>query len=181
MFKTKQFICLKNILFASLASGGVLVMCSLVIAAALTEIENRPIRNAVFFVLMMVIYAVFFYRFHLYPRLNTYAEHTDDFAPQKELLAFIHDEGKIIFAIYGIVAIVTEISGLMMQNAPRNPILTASLFCLSPLMAIPIPIVRSILALAYSVSLVCLLVFLRSRKIHREKISAKRDKTNRRG
>ncbi|MBR6768123.1 MAG: hypothetical protein IKM34_01380 [Clostridia bacterium] len=176
MFKNKKewLLCLKNILFASLASGGVLVMGSLVLAAALTEIENQSIRNVTLFVMMMVIYAIFFYRFHLYPRLDTYAEHTDDFSPKKELLAFIHAEGKIIFAIYGIVAIVAEFSDLIIQNTPQNPILFSAVFCLSPLMAIPIPVVRSILALAYSVSLVCLLVFLRSRKIHREKISAKK-------
>ena len=175
MFKTKKewLLCLKNILFASLASGGALVIGSLVIAAALAEIENQPIRDASIYALVMVIYAVFLYRFHLYPRLDTYAEHTNHFAPKKELFAFIRTEGKIIFAIYGIVAIAAELSDLIIPNTPQNPILFSSLFCLSSFMAIPIPVVRSIMALAYSVALVCLLVILRSRKIHREKISAK--------
>ncbi len=168
--------CLKNIVFASLASLGVFLIGALVIAALLAEFENRSIRDVIVYVMMMVIYAVCSYRFHMYNRLKTYAEHTNKFSPKKELIAYICAEGKIIFVIYGIIAVVAELSALIMQNITPNPILFASTFCLSPWMTLKIPGLRSLIAFTYSATVICLLAILRSRKIHQEETSIKRDK-----
>ncbi len=166
--KQKWLICLKSIVFASLATLGVFLIGAIVIAAALSEIQNQFIRDAAVYVMTMVMYAVFFYRFHMHNRLDTYAKHTAKFDPKKELISYIHAEGKIMLAIYGIAAVVTEISALIMQNAPQNPIMFATMFCLGPWMVIKIPVLRSVIAFVYSATVLCLLALLRSRKIHEE-------------
>ena len=168
--KKEWLICLKSIVFASLATAGSFVISASVIASVLVEIENRSIRNVIIYAMLMVIYAIFLYRFHMYNRLATYAEHTDKFDPKKELIAYIHAEGKIMFVIYGIAAAVTELSALIMQNEPQNPIAFATMFCLGPwiAMALKIPVLRSVIAFAYSAAVICLLTILRSRKIHKE-------------
>jgi len=172
--KTKKVLdLLKCIALASLAALGIFALGSLVIAAVLTEIKNKSVREAVVFLLMMVMYAVFLYRFGMSNRLDTYAKHTDKFAIKKELCAYIHAEGKIMFVIYGIAAIVTEISCLVMQKAPQNPIMFVTSFFLGPWFELKIPVVRSILAFSYSAMVVCLLAILRSRKIYQEEVLAK--------
>lgn len=176
MSKTKKEwgVCIKSIVFASLAALGVFLIGSIVIAAVLAEFENQAIREAIVYVMMMVVHAVCLYRFNMYNRLNTYAEHTDKFDPKKELLAYIRAEGRIIFIIYGIIAAVAEVSELIMLNAPRNPIVFATMFCLGPWVSLEIPVLRSVIAFAYSAAMICLLAVLRSRKIHQEEVLVKK-------
>ena len=166
--KKEWLICLRSIVLASLATLGVFLIGSIVIYAILAEIENRSIRSVIVYAIMMIMYAVFLYRFHIYNRLSTYAKHTDKLDLKKELIAYIHAEGKIIFIIYGIAAIVSELSALIMQNAPQNPIVFATMFCLGPWMSLKIPVLRSVIAFTYSAAVICLLTILRSRKIHKE-------------
>ena len=173
--RERWLICLKNIIFASLASLGIFLIGALVIAAVINEFEDRTIRDVMVYVMMMVIYAVCSYRFHFYNRLKTYTEHTDKFSLKKELIAYICADGKIIFVIYGIIAVVAELSAVIMQNVTPNPILFASTFCLSPWMSLKIPVLRSLIAFTYSATVICLLAVLRSYKIHQEEISKKRD------
>ncbi len=171
--KKEWVVCLKSIVFASLAALGVFLIGSIAIAAVLAEIKNQVVRDATLYVMIMVVYAICFYRFHMYNRLNTYAEHTDKFDPKKELLAYIHAEGRIIFVIYGIIAVVTELSKIML-NVTQNPIVFATMFCLGPWMALEIPVLRSIVAFVYSAAVICLLAVLRSRKIHQEESLTKK-------
>lgn len=173
--KKTWFICLKSIVYASLATFGVFLVASILIVAVLMEIENQTLRNAALFVLLMIVYALFLYRFYMHNRLDTYAEHTDKFDIKKELFSYIHSEGKIMFIIYGIAALVAEISYFVMPN-PNTPnyVMTSTLFFLGPWMAMKIPVLRTVIAFVYSASLVCALAVLKSRKIHRDKISAKR-------
>lgn len=168
------FVCLKSIVYASLATLGVILIAAIVIVAVLMEIENQTIRNSATFVLLMIVYAIFLYRFHMHSRLDTYAEHTDKFDIKKELYSYIYTEGKFMFIIYGITTIAAELSYLIMPDISSNPILFATLFCLGPWMAMKIPVLRTVIAFVYSSSLVCALAVLKSRKIHRDKLSAKR-------
>ncbi len=161
-------------MLASLATLGVYLIGALVIAAVLMEIQNQVVRDITVYGMTMILYAVFFYRFHMHDRLNTYAKHTHKFDPKAELVAYISSEGKIMFVIYGIAAAVTEISALIMQNAPQNPIVFSTMFCLGPWMVLKIPVLRSIVAFAYASTVVCLLAVLRSRKIHEEESMRKK-------
>ena len=171
-FKKEFPACIKSIVYSTLATLGVMLIFSIIIAAVLSEIENRSIRDIALFVLIMGVYAAFLYRFRMYDRLDTYAEHTKDFDPKTELIAYIYADGKIMFALYGIIAVVTEISFYVMPyvtpDTPQNPIAFAAMLCLSPLISLKIPVLRSVLAFAYSAAVVCLLAVLRSRKIHKD-------------
>lgn len=172
--------CLKSILYASLAVVGVFMLFAWVIGALFNEIANEWLREMVLHVVMMVMYAVFFYRFRIYKRLVTYAEHTDRFEPKKEFLAYIRAEGKVMIILYGIAASVAEISCLVIAHGERNPIMFATQFFMGPWMGLNVPVVRAFVAFAYSSALVCLLAVLRSRKIYLEKLWIKQEKAERR-
>lgn len=175
--KNEWVSCVKSIVLASLAVVGVFMLGAWVIAAVLGEIENDTVRTIFGDAMIMVLYAVFFYRFRMYKRLVTYAEHTDKFAFKTELTAYIRAEGKNMLVIYGILAVVTEFSCLLLQNAPRNPVAFATAFCLEPWMQLNVPVLRCVLAFVYSAAIVCLLAVLRSFKIHQQKIWIQKEKT----
>ena len=160
--------CLKSIIFASLATLGVFLLSSIIIAAVLEKIKNEFIRDVAIQIIMMVMYAVFFYRFHMHNRLSTYADHTDKLDLKQELAVYLRAEGKIMFVIYSIIVVVAELSLLFTNNAPQNPIVFATMFCLGPWMSLKIPVLRSVIAFTYSAIVICLLTILRSRKIHEE-------------
>ena len=182
MRDTKQpwFACLQSIIFASLASMLVFILFAWVIGAAFNEIENQTLREIILHIVMMVLYAVFFYRFRIYKRLVTYAEHTGRFEPKKELLAYFCAEGKGMIILYGVAAVAAEASCWMIPEGERNPVVAASHFFMGPWMAMDVPGARALLAFAYSSALVCLLAIMRSRKIYTEKLWLKQEKADRR-
>ena len=123
----------------------------------------------------MIVYAIFLYIFRMRNRLDTYAEHTGKFDPKKELIAYIKTEGKIMFILYGIIALISEISFLVLflTNQTRNPVTFVTQFCIGPWINMTIPVLRAVIAFVYSSVIVCLLAVLRSRKIFQDDISAK--------
>ncbi len=165
--KNKWFTCVKDIAFAALASAGIFVGLSMIIVAVLKEF-SPAIRDIIVQALVMVMYPVFFYHFHMRDRLDTYAEHTDKFDVKKELLAYLRSEGKIMLTIYGACAAVSEISGWLIPNTPQNPIKFPAMFCIGPFVGIPLPIVGSLLAFVYSSVVVCALALIRSRTVYLE-------------
>lgn len=171
--KERWFICLKSVVFASLGVFFVFWILSIVWYAAFSEIANESIRNAIFYLIMMIMYAVFLYRFHMYKWLDTFAEHTDEFSYEKELSAYIQDEGKFVFLIYALAVFVTEISCWIVPHNSPNLIATVTAFCLGPWMTLNVPLLRAIIAFAYAIAIVCLLALLRSRKIHQQKVKRK--------
>ena len=158
--------CVKHIALAALAALGV-YMASVLILAAIFE-KSKTARFIAAYVFLMVAYALFFYRFHEYNRLNTYAEHTDKFHWKRELVAYLRSEDKVLFLIYGISAVVTDISGVVTQYAPANPFGFITMFYLGPWFDLQIPALYSILGFVYSSIVACVLALLRSRKIYLE-------------
>ena len=182
MRDTKQpwFACLQSIIFASLAVMLVFILFAWVIGATFNEIENQTLREVILHIVMMVMYAVFFYRFRMYKRLVMYEEHADRFEPKKELIAYIRTEGKIMFLLYGFSAAVAEVSCWMIPADTRNPITFAAQFFMGPWMGLSIPVLRAVIAFVYSSAMVCLLAVLRSRKIYWQKLWIKQEKKDRR-
>lgn len=178
--KKQWFACLQSIIFASLAVMCCFILFAWVIGAFFNEIENQTLREVILHIVMMVMYAVFFYRLRMYKRLVMYEEHADRFEPKKELLAYIRDEGRIMLALYGIAAAVAEISCWMIPVDARNPIVFATHFFMGPWMALDVPVLRAVIAFAYSATVVCLLAVLRSRKIYLQKLWIKQEKKDRR-
>ena len=165
--------CLKSMVLAALASLGMLIVSSIFLRAAF---ENHPLLGDIVTpILMALAYAVCFYRFYMYERLNTYAEHGDSFDGKAELTAFLRGDGKVIVLIYSICAAAAEIDLLIPRETPGRPIATACSLCITMICGyFPVPILRSLLSLAVSVGIACFLAILRGRKIHAEELAAKR-------
>ena len=167
--KNPWLACLKHIVIASLATFGVYMASSLLIAAIFEGDDKKDLRFLAAYIFMMAAYAIFFYRFHEYNRIDTYAEHTDKFSLKKELLAYIRADGKYLFIIYGICAVVTDISCVVLQYSPQNFVGLLTSFCLGPWAGvIHIPVVCSVLCFVYASAVACVLAMLRSHKIHQE-------------
>ena len=180
MTKQLWFKCLKSIVLSTIASLGAFVVCALVIAAALNSIKNDAIQDLAIKAIIMIVYAIFLYIFRMRNRLNTYAEHTGKFDPKKELIAYIKTEGKVMFSLYGIIALVSEFSYLVLflMNQTRNPITFVTQFCMGPWVNMTIPVLRSVIAVVYSAVIVCLLAVLRSRKVYQDESVAKIERKN---
>ena len=168
--KNPWLVCLKHITLASLADLGVYAASAILLAAVFEG--HRTLLDMVCFVFLMVFYAVFFYRFHMYPRISTYMEHGERFDPKGELMAFLRADGKIMLIIYGICAVVTEISVIVTRGAPQNPVAAICMFPIGPFMLLPIPVLRSVICFVYASVVLCVLTLLRSRKIHRNDLAA---------
>ncbi|MBQ2255701.1 MAG: hypothetical protein II330_02455, partial [Clostridia bacterium] len=106
--------------------------------------------------------------------------HTGKFDPKKELIAYIKTEGKVMFTLYGIIALVSEFSYLVLflMNQTRNPITFVTQFCMGPWVNMTIPVLRSVIAVVYSAVIVCLLAVLRSRKVYQDESVAKIERKN---
>ena len=167
----KQWIiCLRDITLASLADLGVYVAAAILLAAVFEG--NRTLLDIVCFVFLMAFYAIFFYRFHMIPRIKTYMEHTERFDPIGELKAFLRADGKNMLIIYGICAVVTEISVIVTQGAPQNPVAAVCMFPIGPFMLLPVPVLRSVVCFVYAAVVLCVLTLLRSRKIYKNDLAA---------
>ena len=116
--KTYWLTCLKQIACATGAGLGV-YMASVYILAAIFE-KSRTLRDIAAYFFLMAAYILFFYRFHAHDRLDTYAEHTDKFDVKKEWLAYVRSEDKVLFLMYGICAVATDLSGVITRYAPGN-------------------------------------------------------------
>ena len=169
------FKCLKSMVLSTAATIGVFVVCAIAIAAALNSLKNRTVQDLAIKAIIMITYAVFLYVFHMRNRLNTYAEHKSNFDPKKELIAYIKAEGKIMFLLYGVIALVSELSYLVLflMNQTRNPVTFVTQFCVGPWINMTIPVLRSVIAVIYSAIIVSLLAVLRSRKVFQDDSFAK--------
>ncbi len=172
--KNPWLVCLKHIVIASLATFGVYMASALLIAAIFEGEDKKDLRFLAAYIFMMVFYAIFFYRFHEYNRLDTYAEYTGKFDLKKELPAYIRSEGKVMFIIFGICAVVTDVSVMILGYNTPNPIATATMFCLGPWVDIYIPVVCSILCFVYASAVASVLAMLRSHKVYREETSTRK-------
>ena len=171
--KNPWISCLLDIVKASLAAL-VVYFGSVLFLAAMFE-KSKTLRFLAAYVFLMAAYAIFFYRFHAYNRLDTYAEHTDKFSIKKELLAYIRSDDKCLFTIYVVSAVVTDISGIITQYAPANPF-GLCMFFLGPWLALHIPALCAMIGSVYSIAVACIVAVIRSRKIYRDERNAKINK-----
>lgn len=163
---------LKHIILASLADFGVYIPLAGLLTAAIFE-NSKLLRFLGAYVILAAFYAIFLYRFHMYPRISTYVSHTRKLDCKAELRGFLRADGKILLTIYGILAVAHEASILVLQGSPQNPV---GLVCAFPLGAfwveMPVPILRSVLAFMYASAIACGLALLRSRKIYQDDLAA---------
>ena len=155
---------------ATMATLCAFVVCGILIVTVLNFLNNQFIRDLAVKAIIMITYAIFLYMFHVRHRLNTYAEHTVKFDAKKEWMAYVKTEGKTMFLLYGIIALVSELSYLVLSlmNTTRNPVTFVTQLCIGPWINMTIPVLRSIIAFVYSAIIVSLLAVLRSRKIFQD-------------
>ena len=174
----KPFVkCLKPVLLAALVTVVFNIALSAILVAILNEFESQLIRNLISDVFSMVIYAIFLYRFHLLPRISTYLDHSQKLDLKGELMAYFRTEGKYIAIIYGVA---TLFRILVSDILPASPLAILQFF-VSDMIMTPIfthlyfpMILDSLMAFIYACALLCLLVVIRTRKIHQDDVGAKR-------
>ena len=174
----KPFVkCLKQVLLATLVTVVFNFVLIYILAAILNEFESQLIRNILSDGFSMAVYAIFLYRFHLASRISTYLEHSEKLDLKGELLAYFRAEGKYVVILYG-VATVFRI--LVSNILPASPLLLIQFF-VTDMMMTPLfthlhfpMILDSVMAFVYSCALLCLLVVIRSRKIHQDDVSVRR-------
>ena len=167
-----------NIVKASLVTFGSMFIGTLVISWLAKDIESRTVINFLYDLFLMAAYAVFFYRFHMYPRIVTYTRHREDFDVRAEAAAFIRAEGYLLVIFYGVCAVLMEVVQIIPSGAVS---FIGTVFTDISLGAvwtgIPVPVLRAVLAFAYACGMSCLLALFRSRKIYKEELAeqAKRE------
>ena len=173
--KNPVLACILHVALSVLVTFVAMMLSSIIVSAVLNEFDNQIVKTLITDVIMLVVYAVSFYKFHQNDRINTYAQHTEAFDVKAEILAYLRGEGKYMFIFFGICAVLREVFGLI-------PGSFVSLFgvifvdmLLNPIVNfLHIPVLSSFIAFLYACTLLCLLVLLRSRKIHEEDQSARR-------
>jgi len=135
--------------------------------------KSRTLRDIAAYFFLMATYILFFYRFHAHDRLDTYAEHTDKFDVKKEWLAYVRSEDKVLFLMYGICAVATDLSGVITRYAPGNFIALMTMPSQGPWILFEKPILCTLISFAYSFIVACVIALVRSRKIYVEKANLK--------
>ena len=147
-----------HIVLATALSYVVLVIFALIIAAVVAEIEAMWVRTLMIAVILSVIYAVFFKKFHLAPRLYTYCRHTDTYDFKAELRAFFTTDGKALLIVYGACALLCEVcQWIPMEIIHRFPLACIPFFPLYIFLE-NIPVLRSLLSFIFAVALIAFLV-----------------------
>ena len=167
--------CVLHVALSVLVTFVAMLLSSVIVSAFLNEFDNQVVKTLISDVIMLVVYAVSFYKFHQTDRINTYAQHTEAFDVKAEILAYLRGEGKYMFIFFGICAILREVFGLI----PGSFISLVGLIFVDILLNsivnfLHIPVLSSFLAFLYACALLCLLVVIRSRRIHRDDASVKR-------
>ena len=147
----------------------VVLLGALLYGDGVTDEAEQHIKNIMTDIIMMVAYAVCFYRTHMASRLDgTHMEHGEKMDVKGELKAYIRGEGKYLFLFYGFCAVVNATCGF----APWAPVrLIGTIFTdviLGPLFGyLFMPILSSVLAFLYACLMTCALEMLRSYRVHR--------------
>lgn len=154
---------LKSLIIASLWAFGALVIFAIIIAAVL---NSTPYANILIFFIVGAIYIPFWYHGREGKRIEPYTARGEDVTYRSELVAYWQKEGKILFVIFIVCAVIGEISFFlpMQQNFVA--------FCLVPIFPplglIPIPVLRGVCSIAWAAAVAVGCVLLRSRKLIKE-------------
>lgn len=171
--KKQLFSLAWNVVKASLATFGSMFIGTLVISWLAKDVDSRAVINFLYDLFLMAAYAVFLYRFHMYPRMTTYKRHTESFDAKGELATFVRTEGYLLFIFYGLCAVLLEVVNIMPMGAFA---FIGTVFTDISLGAVwtglPVPILRAVLAFVYACAVSSGLAWIRSRKIYKNDLAA---------
>ena len=163
--KSKIFELVKSIVFASLFAFVLYFITAFTVAGFF---EGDPNKHFYVSWWMLLLYYVSFYVIHERLRKETHADCFDQFTYRKEIMSYFVAEGKYLLAIYCILGIIVDISMVITNNAPQNPVgaVCAMFFPLMPY--IPIPGVRSVLSVLLCMLGAVISVTIRSKRIKKK-------------
>ena len=158
---------LKSLIVATLWAYGALVVCAIVVAAAL---NSMPYAEYLIFFIVGAIYIPFWYHGREGKRIDPYTARGEAVSYRSELIAYWQKEGKPLLVIFCVCAVIGEIFSLipMQQNYVG--------FCLVPIFPplglIPIPVLRGVCSIVWASAVAVGCVLIRSRKLMREMAEA---------
>ena len=159
----------KSVLISSIVSFFAYLL-SVVFLAALWE--NSANRFLYMYCVIAIIYSICFYRFHMSNRIDTFATHGEKYNFIQETKAYLKEDGKFLIIIYGICAIVCEISYLIiyLSNMPteQNFVFILCLWFFPFIASIKIPILRSVVSLLLASAIAILVANIRSYVIFKD-------------
>lgn len=135
-----------------------------IIRAIFEDVDNI---NIVIYNVNLIIYAFFYYVIHIKKRDEPFSS-DDHFSFLKEAKAYLSCEGKYLFVIYAVLALVCEIEYQIPKSTPGHFICTVCSMFFPYLFWIRIPVVRSIVNLAISNLIPLLLVEFKSYRLHKK-------------
>ena len=173
--KNPALACILHVALSVLVTFVAMLLSSAIVSAFLNEFDNQVVKTLLSDVIMLVVYAVSFYKFHQTDRINTYARHEGAFDVKAEILAYLRGEGKYMFIFFGICAVLREVFRLIPGGfISLVGMIFVDILLNSMVNFLHIPVLSSIIAFLYACALLCLLVVIRSRKIHQDDVSVRR-------
>jgi len=134
-----------------------LVFFNLINALLYMDVPQEERNFALLYCALAVIYAIVFYFVHIRKHSEEYVMMNQDaaFHWRSDLRAYMAGEGKQLLILYGVLAVIMEIS--MLAFPTRNPIGTVLLMVFPMVGVIRIPILRCLLSWAVTVLFALLL------------------------
>lgn len=160
--KYKIFYAIRKFGISFLISWAVIFFASPVIAAAAASSNNSLFVNVCY----GIIYVIVFYCIHGYRRDSSYFPHEKKFSFVKETVAFCKSEMMNYMVIFAFLAVICEIN-LLIPGAKN--LMTSLLLPLFPFYtAVGVPVVRSLICLAWAFAAVIFCAVMKSYSAHRK-------------
>ena len=157
----KIFFVLKKLITANAVCFGIYLVFSIVFAAIVSKME--PIGISLFH---GFFYALVFYGVHGFRRDGSYFPHEKRFSPIKESIAFFREELVYYLISFSVLALVCEISCFIAKA--RNAVVTIFTFLFPFYGSVNIPVLRSLVNIAFAAAVTLICAVLKSYLGHRK-------------
>lgn len=129
--------------------------------------EENPNKDLYISICVLILYFISFYVIHEQRRTEPFCSIEESYTPKKETEAYFSKEGKYLFSIYGICAVIMEISFFIFTGDTFNPISFICYMFFPLSISITIPIIRAIVCFALCVVGSISLVLIRTHNLNR--------------
>ena len=165
--KKSVFHLIKTVILSSLITFGLLILFVGFIRKALENFSSLDLRSFLLMLFLWIIYSIFFCLFYNKNLEKTYFKHEECFNVIDEIRCYLKSsDGKATLSVYGILAIILELS-LLIKISEKNIIATlfSAFFPLAS--SIHIIIVRSLLSFVLVIFVCIIATVIRSYKIYK--------------
>ncbi len=145
-------------------------MVSVIFLAAI--FENNDDKFLYMYLVIMIIYAICFYKTAMSNRLETFASHSNKYDFIEESKKYLRKDGKVLVIIYSVCAFACELSYFIITYTSipeeQNIIATACLMFFPFIDVVEIPILRSVLNLILAILIAVITTNIKSYLIYKE-------------